>query len=152
MTSFTGVLDGLCAQVEQDEALQTFCKEKLGTEIRVRAIFADPDGHIERLVPMILVTRAGMSPTSASRPEGSHEVNLNCCFKGGDFGIRDDAARVQIGLEERVVDAVMKDPGLGGLALGTVFLGTEACQGEFWPYLFTTIKFSINHRRSCSYV
>lgn len=149
MTSFTGVLNGLCSQVEADDTLQEFCQENLGGEITVRAIFADPDGHLERIMPVVLVTRAGMEPSSETRPEGMHQVNLNCCFKAAD--LRDAAALVQIGLEERVTDAVMKDPSIGGLAVNTELLGTEGCQGEFWPFLFTTIRLSIFHRRRCSY-
>jgi hypothetical protein len=144
--SFIEVLQALGNQIIGDASLQAYCQAKWGRNLKARISYRPrTEIHLGEL-PVLLITR----PRVAKRrdaPGGPIATNAVRLYLGFYQPDQEKVVGEQIGLEEMVEDAILRDTSLGDVA-DEVSLGDSANdEGSKHPSCFTVMELEVAFQR-----
>ncbi len=145
MASFNDAIDALKTLLETDAALTAFVQEKWGKPLTVRAVYKDKDAIHDEELPIIMIVRPQLTPTYVENVVyGGHLVRLFYGF------LQNDKLKGQpqsIEFEEKITDALLADPYLGGVTQNVTPGVTSADEGRNHPRYFGVKNVDVMHKR-----
>lgn len=144
--SFIEILQALGGQIVGDAALQAYCQAKWGKPLASRISFKRrTEIHVSEL-PLLLITRPRVTKRrdAPGGPIATGGVRLYLGFyqPGPDKMVGE-----QIGIEEMVEDAILRDTTLGDLANETEIKDSANDEGGKHPSCFTVMELEITYQR-----
>lgn len=147
MSSFQEALQVLKANLEVNERLQAFSREKWNRELSARIVFRHRQEISVKVLPLIMITRPMILDreklTNLRRAE--HVVRLYAGFYQKD---PEKAVLEQVEFEELIDDALMTDPSLGGKVIDTRVDNSINDEGGQHPSYFTLIDLKVKYQRN----
>ena len=145
MASFNDAIDALITLLETNPALTAFSLAKWQKRITVLAVYKDRLEVHDSELPLIMIVRPQVTPSYLeNKVYGGHVVSLTYGF------LQNDKLKGQpeaIEFEEKITDALLLDPSLGGVTENVTPGGTVVDAGRNHPRYFGVKSVDVMHKR-----
>jgi len=145
MSSFNDAIAALVTLLTTDTALSAFVLTKWGKPLKVLAVYKDKQEIHDSDLPLIMIVRPQMTPSfEENKVYGGHLVRLYYGF------LQNDKLKGQpesIEFEEKLTDALLVDPSLGGVTINVTPGVTAVDEGRNHPRYFGVKNVDVMHGR-----
>jgi len=145
MASFNDAIAGLITLLETNPPLTNFVLAKWQKKLTVLAVYKDKTEVHDADLPLIMIVRPQLTPSYVeNKVYGGHLVRLIYGF------LQNDKLKGQpeaIEFEEKITDALLLDPSLGGVTENVTPGVTVTDEGRNHPRYFGVKNVDVMHKR-----